>query len=221
MTLKINKVLMVNRSIKDFRIAGLLIFLSLLIFVSCKKDFTPEELEYIKSIENDRIEINDYMKNSPQSPFNFKEKVEFHPLNYFEVDPSFVFKSKLYEYEVKDTAVIYRTKNDTIYPVKFGYVKFNYDDNEYRVTVYESNSKNGQKYYSIWFTDKTTNDESYGVGRYLNFTKVDDPENIYSIDFNLTYNPYCAYSKDYTCPIPSKDDYIDLAIEAGEKKFYD
>ena len=55
----------------------------------------------------------------------------------------------------------------------------------------------------------------------MNFTKVDDPENIYTIDFNLTYNPYCAYTKDYTCPIPSKDDHIDIAITAGEKKFHD
>jgi uncharacterized protein (DUF1684 family) len=216
-----NKVIMGKRNIIDYRTAGLLIFLSLFIFNSCKKDFTPEELEYIKSIEQERVETNDWMKNSPNSPFNFKGKVEFHPLNYFDVDPSFVFESKLYEYEEKDTVVIYGTKGEARYPVKFGYVKINYEGKDHKVTVYETTAKSGEKYYSIWFTDRTTNEESYGVGRYLNFTKIDDPENIYTIDFNLTYNPYCAYSKDFTCPIPSKDDYIDLAISAGEKKFHD
>ncbi|MGE5437699.1 MAG: DUF1684 domain-containing protein [Syntrophothermus sp.] len=41
---------------------------------------------------------------------------------------------------------------------------------------------------------------------------------MYTIDFNLAYNPYCAYSLDYSCAIPTKEDNINLAIEAGEKK---
>ena len=71
----------------------------------------------------------------------------------------------------------------------------------------------------MWFTDKTTNKESYGVGRYLRMEVFDDPDYIYEVDFNLAYNPYCAYSVDFSCAVPTKDDYIDLAITAGEKTF--
>ncbi|MGE5401501.1 MAG: DUF1684 domain-containing protein, partial [Ignavibacteriales bacterium] len=66
----------------------------------------------------------------------------------------------------------------------------------------------------------TTNDETYGVGRYLDFEKNENPDYVYTIDFNLAYNPYCAYSPNYSCAIPTKDDYVDLAIRAGEKKFH-
>jgi uncharacterized protein (DUF1684 family) len=76
------------------------------------------------------------------------------------------------------------------------------------------------KYYSIWFTDKTTNEESYGVGRYVDFELNMNSDFIYTVDFNYAYNPYCAYSSEYSCAIPTKEDYLDIAIEAGEKKFH-
>ena len=154
----------------------------IIIFSSCKKEITPEEQKYIEQIEQDRKTKNEWMKNDPNSPFNFKGKVEFHPLNYFEVDPAFRFESKLYEYENKDTVVVYGTKGEERYPVRFGYIKFNYENKEYKVNVYRSTGSNGETYYSIWFTDVTTNEDSYGVGRYLNFIKSDDPEHIYTID---------------------------------------
>ncbi len=189
---------------------------------SCGENFTPEEIQYITTIKQLRSETNNYMKNDPNSPFNYKGKVEFHPLNYFDVDFSFVFKSKLNEYETKDTIVIFGTKGEERQAVRFGYFPIKYNAKEFNLNLYESSSSEGdQKYYSIWFTDRTTNDESYGVGRYINFEKKDDPDHFYLIDFNFAYNPYCAYSPDYSCAIPTIKDYIDIAITAGEKKFHD
>ncbi len=71
-----------------------------------------------------------------------------------------------------------------------------------------------------WFTDKTTGNETYPVGRYLDFELNNDPEFIYKLDFNRAYNPYCAYSDLYTCAIPTKEDYLDFEIKAGEKTFH-
>lgn len=202
----------------NFKNIYIIITSAFLIF-SCGKNYTTEEKEYIAKIEQQRIEDNEWYKNDPNSPFNKKGKVEFHDLKYYDVDPSFVFKSKLYEYEQKDTVTIYGTKGEPRETVRFGYVQINKDGKDYKIHVYESGEE--QKYYSIWFTDKTTNETTYGVGRYLNFERQNDPEHIYTIDFNLAYNPYCAYTSNYSCAIPTKEDYIDLAIEAGEKKFHD
>lgn len=196
-----------------------LITVSAVLLFACGKNYTPEEKVYISKIEQQRIEDNEWYKNDPNSPFNKKGKVEFHELKYYDVDPSFVFKSKLYEYGQKDTVTIYGTKGEPRETVRFGYVQINKDNKDYKIHIYESGAE--QKYYSIWFTDKTTNETTYGVGRYLNFERQNDPEHIYTIDFNLAYNPYCAYTSNYSCAIPTKEDYIDLAIEAGEKKFHD
>lgn len=196
--------------------------LFLLILTSgCGKKITPEEEKYIASIEEHRHGKNTYMKENPNSPFNYKGKVEFHELNYFDVDPEFKFKSRLYEYEPKDTVIIFGTKGEERKTIRFGSVQFDYRGKKYNINVYEGITRTGQKYYSIWFTDLTTNKESYGVGRYIDFEKHPDPEFVYEIDFNLAYNPYCAYSPDYSCAIPSKEDFIPIEIRAGEKKFHD
>ncbi len=201
----------------------LLIFafvMTALIFASCVRKYSPEEEKYIAEINKSRQEKDEFMKNDLNSPFNSRTKVEFSNLKYYKPDPEFVFKSKLYEYEKKDTISIYGTKGEKRNAVKYGYVKFNFKEKDYIINVYKGFSRNGEEYFSIWFTDKTTGKETYGVGRYIDFELNPDKNFVYTIDFNLAYNPYCTYSPDYSCAIPSKEDHIDLAIEAGEKSFH-
>lgn len=209
-----------KRNHKSLLILNLNFLFITLLLSACGKNYSPEEKEYIAQIEKEREEKNEWMKNDSSSPFSFKGKIEFHELNYFDVDPSFVFKSALTEYSKKDTITIFGTKGEPRQTVRFGYVTIKFEGKDYRVNVYEGKSKNEEKYYSIWFTDKTTNNESYGVGRYLDFELVPESDYIYTIDFNLLYNPYCAYSSDYSCAIPTKEDFLPLEIEAGEKKFH-
>jgi len=161
------------------------------------------------------------METADWSPFVNDEKADFHPLKYFDVDPEYVFKSKLVRYAKLDTITIYGTKGEPRKTVKFGYLSFTKNNKKFDVTVYQSPASDENYYYSIWFTDQTTNKESYGVGRYIDFDLNDNQEYVYTLDFNKAYSPYCSYSAKYSCAIPSKDDYIDLAINAGEKKFHD
>ncbi len=67
------------------------------------------------------------------------------------------------------------------------------------------------------FTDLTTGHETYGAGRYID---IEMPYgNSLLLDFNLAYNPYCAYNKNYSCPIPPQENHLEAAIRAGEKNF--
>lgn len=202
------------------RIFYFIIIISLVVIISCGGNYSPEQIKYIASIKKQRNEKDTSMRNDPTSPFNFKGKVQFHPLKYFDVNPNYVFNSKLFEYRAKDTISIFGTKGEERKVIRYGYVSFVFEKKTYRLNVYEGITKNGEKYFSIWFTDKTTNKESYGVGRYLDFELNTEKDFIYKIDFNLAYNPYCAYSADYTCAIPTKEDYVDLEILAGEKKYH-
>ncbi len=199
----------------------ILFTLVVILFYSCGKNYTPEQEQYIKKIKTEREAKNNEMKNSPYSPFKTRTQVEFHPLKYYNVDPEFVFEAKMNLYEIKDTINIQGTKGEARKTVRFGWFDLNIQNTPFKLNVYESAGRNGQKYYSIWFTDKTTNNETYGVGRYLHFQYIPDPDHIYTLDFNTAFNPYCAYSPDYSCAMPTKEDYIDVAIRAGEKKFHD
>jgi uncharacterized protein (DUF1684 family) len=207
---------------KSFRILNyaLALFLTLLL-VSCGKNFTPEQKAYIAKIEKERETKNEWMKNDDFSPFNKKGKIEFHELKYFDVDPDFVFKSKLIQYSPKDTVTVLGTKGDERKMVRYGYFLINFDKKDYKVNFYEGSTKSGEKYFTISFTDQTTNKESYGVGRYIEMELNSDPNHIYEIDFNLAFSPYCSYSPNYSCSIPLKEDYIPISIRAGEKKYHD
>ncbi|MBE2281516.1 MAG: DUF1684 domain-containing protein [Ignavibacteriaceae bacterium] len=190
----------------------------LLLLAGCNK---PLELpaNYTVTIEQLRIEKDISMRDSETSPFNVDTTIEFSKLKYFPVNQKFVFESKLYEYDNKEEITIFGTKGEARKVLKFGYVVFNYDGKEHKINVYLGKSKDGTEYHSIWFTDLTTGKETYKVGRYLDFEYSSDKSKKYLIDFNLAYNPYCAYSPIYSCAIPSKEDFIDIAITAGEKIF--
>ncbi len=183
--------------------------------------YSPEEKIYIASVQKSRQTKDDFMKNDPSSPFKRDSLSHFSPLKYFDVDPDFKFTSVLHEFDQKDTVIILGTKGEERKTVKFGYLLWKFRGKEYRINVYKGFTRSGQEYYSIWFTDRTTGKTTYHVGRYIDFELNPDKNHLYTIDFNDAYSPYCSYSSSYSCAVPSKEDFIDVAIEAGEKSFHD
>jgi uncharacterized protein len=203
----------------------LLILISITVyFAGCGKSGEEKnklDKGYVSALLQERASNDSAMQYESYSPFVRDENAHFSPLKYFEPTAEFIFKSKLYEYNPKDTVDVYGTRGELRRVIKVGYVVLTHNGNEYKVNVYKGFTKDGQSYYSIWFTDNTTGKETYGVGRYLDFEKEADPDHIYTIDFNRAYNPYCAYSSLYTCPIPRKEDHLDMSITAGEKNFHE
>jgi uncharacterized protein (DUF1684 family) len=181
---------------------------------------SPLEETYFTELSLERTMKDSSMLTDPHSPFNRDPKAEYAKLNYYEPSSEFIFTSKLFTYDKIDTVNVYGTRGELRRVLKLGYVKLNYRSDEYTVNVYKAFGRDGTAYYSIWFTDKTTGKDTYGVGRYLDFKYEDDSEHIYTVDFNRAYNPYCAYNAEFTCPIPREEDYIDFEIKAGEKNFH-
>jgi uncharacterized protein (DUF1684 family) len=73
----------------------------------------------------------------------------------------------------------------------------------------------------ILFKDATSGKETYGAGRYLDLEAERDhtPDGRWILDFNRAYNPWCVYSKDYTCPLVPRENWLEVAIPAGEKDY--
>jgi uncharacterized protein (DUF1684 family) len=74
-------------------------------------------------------------------------------------------------------------------------------------------------YLFLPFTDETNGKETYGGGRYIDLREADFKNGTVTIDFNKTYNPYCAFAGGYSCPKPPDENQLKIAIPAGEKKF--
>ncbi|MBT8392541.1 MAG: DUF1684 domain-containing protein [Ignavibacteria bacterium] len=200
----------------------ILIVAAFSLFNSCDEKIpeTKEMKEYVKNLLQERTARDSSFKFEPHSPFNRDTTIEFENLKYFDLNPDYIFKSKLFYKDQPDSVVIMGTKGEARAVLVLGYLELNYNGETHQVNVYRGFSKNGEEYHSIWFTDKTTGNETYGVGRYLDIELNEDKNFIYEIDFNRAYNPYCAYSSLYTCPIPREEDHIKIFIEAGEKNFH-
>ncbi|TKT90853.1 DUF1684 domain-containing protein [Dyadobacter frigoris] len=107
--------------------------------------------------------------------------------------------------------------------VKYGLLKFRLHGRKQSLTVYRSLSLQSlpqyRDYLFLPFTDKTNGLQSYGGGRYIDLKTGDIKDNTVELDFNKAYNPYCAYSDGYHCPIPPAANHLTAKIEAGEKNF--
>ena len=73
--------------------------------------------------------------------------------------------------------------------------------------------------YFLVFGDKSNGEETYGAGRFLYIEKPNPNEQLF-IDFNKAYNPPCVFTKYATCPLPRKENNLNIKILAGEKNFH-
>ena len=107
--------------------------------------------------------------------------------------------------------------------VRYGYVYFKINKQQCKLTIYQSLALKGKQefenYIFLPFTDLSSGAESYGGGRYLDFKEADIISGKLQIDFNKAYNPYCAYTTGYNCPVPPRENDLPVAIKAGEKTF--
>ena len=107
---------------------------------------------------------------------------------------------------------------------QYGILYFEIAGKPYRLCVYQ-NTKLAQDaahqdHLFLPFKDHTNGESTYGGGRYLDLHSADiQADDTLLLDFNLCYNPWCAFSDGYNCPIPPPVNELDLAIEAGEKVF--
>ncbi len=194
----------------------------LLLSVACRRETAVPAVavDPVAELASFRARKDAYFRTSPQSPFQAEPKVPFAPLKYFAPDPGWIYQSKLRLDPNPRVVAIRDTQGEQREATIIGTVGFTREGRSHTLTVYRmAGLAPGTYHYSLWFTDLTTGKEAYEVGRYLDFLKDEDPDHVYPLDFNHAYNPYCAYSPSYACPIPRKEDHLDLAVTAGEKKW--
>lgn len=104
--------------------------------------------------------------------------------------------------------------------VKYGAATFQLKGQTLRLAVYQSLQLRQMPMYRdylfIPFKDPTNGEETYGGGRYMDIRMSDIRDGELTLDFNKAYNPYCAYSDGYNCPIPPEENHLDIPVEAGE-----
>lgn len=194
---------------------------------------TADSIRIVEENLAHRAEANAFFLNDPDSPFERDTTVSYHGIKWFPVDPRYQGESVLHRYDRPETVVVLGTKGEERKQLRYGYFEFDVPDESgdpvtLRINVYKFTPYDAKRYalyknnLGVWFTDKTTGMETYGVGRYVEIgDEIPDPSHIYTIDLNKAYNPYCAYSDLFSCAIPRKEDHLDVALRVGEMKYHE
>jgi uncharacterized protein len=154
-----------------------------------------------------------FFKLDLDSPLSAEQKRAFAGLKYYAENPALRFDVQVEPFAEHVHVQMQTSTGDVQDYVKHGAFQFEVDGQPAVLTVYTS--EEGGAF--VPFADATSGSETYGAGRYLDLEPLGG--NQFRVDFNLAYNPWCAYSPDYSCPIPPRENRIQVPIRAGEKDF--
>ena len=160
----------------------------------------------------DRLNKDQFFAEEPQSPLTSAQKKDFRGLKYFPPNPKLKLKLELVAFKQPEPIEMQTSTGDIRDFYRIGKVHFEIDGEPAELSLYQNEDG-----YFLPFIDSLAGKETYPAGRYL------DPEplggGIFLVDFNLAYNPYCAYNDNYSCPLTPAENRLHVPIRAGEKIF--
>ena len=174
---------------------------------------------YVEQINSEREDKDRFMRTSVESPF-VDVPDEFKGLKYFPPDIKYRIIADLTPAQDKTPVVLRTTDGKEQHYATYAYADFDLDGYHNKLTILETievGPSKGKLF--LAFGDETSAVETYGAGRYLDVTKVPGSNTI-TLDFNLAYNPYCAYVDKFSCPLPPPENLLKVAIRAGEKTYH-
>jgi uncharacterized protein (DUF1684 family) len=173
--------------------------------------------DYADRLTANRREKDEFFGDHPQSPIPPEHRDDFSGLDYFEPDPEYRVEATVTVHEEPDPVEMETTASN---PVRYlRVVTFDVELNGEDHTLAGYRQADDESGLFVPFRDKTTGQETYYQGRYMELEPDEEPEDGDDVvlDFNLAYNPFCAYSETFACPLPPEENWLETVVRAGEK----
>lgn len=194
---------------------------NLFIFLFIINTAISQEFDLVASAKEFQQELDKEYGNPEESPLEDKDLKKFEGLDFFEIDRNFIVKAEFVRTPAEAPFTMPTSTERLPIYVKYGELYFSLQGKNFKLNVYQNQELTQDPEYFDYlflpFTDLTNGKSSYGGGRYIDFRIPKSKEVV--LDFNKAYNPYCAYSGKYSCPIPPKENNLEIEILAGVKAF--
>jgi len=183
--------------------------------------FSQSHVEnYEHDIEKHRKNYKEEFINHPRSPITAADTgfINFFPANHsWNIIANFTETPDSKAFELPTYSGLTRTYR------QYGILNLHHKGIDFTLSIYQNlglmKDTAYKNYLFLPFTDLSNGETTYEGGRYLDFTTGDIHNNTLHVDFNKCYNPYCAYSDGYNCPVPPAENRLKIEIHAGEKMF--
>jgi len=186
-----------------------------LLAVSCSSPAPPGAKDYTARNAAERAEKDSQFQTAGDSPIPADRRGDLLPLGYFPIDPDYDVPARLKPID-DQTVMEMPTSTGTQRKMRrVGMLEFSIKGQLLRLTAFvEADAKDLRRLF-VPFNDLTSGTETYPGGRYMDLDRT--ATDIYEIDFNRAYHPYCYYNPTYECPYPPPENRLKLAIRAGER----
>lgn len=175
---------------------------------------TESQAEISRAIEAQRADKDEYFRASPYSPLDEDARAAFAGLAYYPVDPAYRLGGLAllpYEGDEAEAFQMPTSTEEMRQAWRAGTFRFELDGAPLALVAYDL----GGGSLFVPFQDATSGHETYGAGRYLDVEP--EVDGTFTLDFNLAYFPFCAYSPYYSCPLTPAENRLPVRIEAGER----
>lgn len=178
--------------------------------------------DYTREISEQRQQKDRFFADSPQSPIPHAERhSHFTGLAYYPPDATYRVAAEVVPLAQPIITQMATSTSEIRPQARFAELRFALGGQRLRLFGYTDPHERHVHELFVPFRDATSGRETYGAGRYLEveITRGADGALTAIVDFNLAYSPYCAYSPDYSCPIPPAENTLPVAIAAGERTY--
>ena len=180
-----------------------------------RKEIAAQEQQVL----NWRKERDVFFKSHQRSPLLPQDKKAFKGLRYYPFDPKYVFSGQIerFIFHINNPqyyATFLTNKGTNKRYLRYGRFHFSLDGRKHAVEIYKSILSDAL---FIPFKEGTNEKETYEGGRYIDAEILSDYKMV--LDFNMAYNPSCAYNEKFICVLPPRENVLDVEIRAGEKTF--
>jgi len=186
-----------------------------LVAIACSSPAPPSTKDYAARIASERAEKDAQFQTAKDSPIPPDRRRELLPLAYFPIDPDYDVPARLQPIE-DQTVIEMPTSTGTQRKMRrVGTLAFSVKGQTLKLTAFvEADAKDLSRLF-VPFNDLTSVTETYQGGRYMDLDRT--ATDIYEVDFNRAYHPYCYYNVSYECPIPPGENRLKVPIRAGER----
>ena len=168
----------------------------------------------MSELDDFRLAKDRFFGHDSQSPLTAAQKKNFTGLRYFPENPQLKLEVQMEPSLDAGTVELPTSTGDVQIYERVGRFRFEVDGQWAELTIFE-----GVNGLFLPFVDSLAGVETYPGGRYLEPQPL--PGGRFLVDFNLSYNPYCAYNAQWSCPLTPFENRLKLAVRAGEMIFDD
>jgi len=197
----------------------------LLVFFSLAGTLPAQSLSkraYKKQIKHHRSEYKGDFLKEERSPF-YKNPKGLEKIKFYKANLKYRCNCKFTLTPDAEPFLMATYSGQTRNYVQYGQLNCSIKGEDVKLAVYRNlmliRMPKYKNHLFIPFKDLTNGEATYGGGRYIDIETTDIADNQVIIDFNKCYNPWCAFSDGYSCPIPPAENHLQLAVKAGAKAY--